>query len=90
MIVAFAHCVHDPATAYGHHDVYLHPATDGGGGVGVPVEVSHTHTTHYKPRITHHAHAIWKMSRLTSPIPSLSLSSHFSRTIGSRFGGHGG
>jgi hypothetical protein len=88
VIVAFAHCVHDPATAYGHHDVYLHPATDGG-GVGVPVEVYpsltryatplHTpHTTHHTTHTTHHTprtpHKAHMNLLLAPPLPALSPS----------------
>ena len=35
VVLAVSHSVFDPATAYTHHDVYLYPARDGGGGLGV-------------------------------------------------------
>ena len=37
LICAICHSVYDPSTAYGHHDVYLYPAREGGGGIGLPV-----------------------------------------------------
>ena len=34
IVMAVSHSVFDAATAYSHHDVYLYPAGEGGGGLG--------------------------------------------------------
>lgn len=34
IVMAVSHSVFDAATAYSHHDVYLYPAREGGGGLG--------------------------------------------------------
>ena len=38
IVMAVSHSVYDIATAYSHHDVYLYPASEGGGGLGRCVE----------------------------------------------------
>ena len=34
IVMAVSHSVFNPATAYNHHDVYLYPSREGGGGLG--------------------------------------------------------
>ena len=34
IVMAVSHSVFNHATAYNHHDVYLHPSREGGGGLG--------------------------------------------------------
>jgi hypothetical protein len=37
--MALSHSVFNPKKAYSHHDVYLYPASEGGGGLGEAVKV---------------------------------------------------